>query len=173
MSKEKKKKKSHYGKVLGFCAVVVCAAALLAIFGDGIGFGGGGGGLFPGRGPGGSNGDGNGDGNGGDGSGYVQTYNEPPQDNNGNGTGENGNGNGNGAENGVPDMPVLTITVRVDSIYHGDEPVDIDDLEDLLLALHQPGFEWELLDDNAIYGTIQNVRTIMNNNGIDFVERLG
>ena len=162
MAEKKKKKKGHYGKVLGFCAVVGCAAFLLSMLGGGGGFGFG----LPWAG-----GNGNGNGNGSNGGGYEANGYQPSTDYETT-NGENGyayDENGNGA----PVEPVLIIRVVGNDIYHGYEPITLDDLVPLLEEINQPGYVWELRDVQAIMETYDNVKVLMEENGISFTERSG
>jgi len=159
---KKKKKKGNYGKVAGYCVVVGCAAALLAwLVGDGgFGFGEGFGGLGGGQGQNGANG------------GYnayqEQAYNpdvvageqHEPEDE-----------HINDPNIPEPELPVLIIRVVNNNIYHGDDPISTDDLVRLFEDINQPGFVWELRDEQAIMETYENVKVLMNENGIVFTER--
>ena len=154
MAKKDKKKKKGYGKVFGFCVVVGCIAALLW----GAGHFGLGGGILPW----GQIESGNGNG------GYTGQTNQPqdeappPQE-----TNEAPYEPGNDDES----APELLIRVSRDIIYHGEQQISIDDLVPLLEQLNQPGYVWELHDDQAIVETYENVKTLMRENGIEFIER--
>ena len=148
----KKKKKKGYGKVVGFCAVVGCIAALLW----GAGQFGLGGGLLPWGQVNGGNGSGDG--------GYAQqngqqeappVHIEPEED--------------TAAGEEVP--PVLIIRVVRDTVYHGDRQISIDELMPLLEEISQPGDVWELYDDQAIVGTYETVIALMRDSGVEFIER--
>ncbi|MCL2527474.1 MAG: hypothetical protein FWE42_03565 [Defluviitaleaceae bacterium] len=160
--KKKKKKKGAYGKVLGFCVLASCAALVLAFFGgDGFGFGGG-----SGFGLGGPGGNGNGTANGTSGSGYSQGE-YVPGDNY-----EDDNNQENGSDGVINDEPVnLTIRVSGNNIYHDQDEVTSYELIRLFEEVNQPGLIWELVDDQAIHETLVTVRALMNENGVDFVER--
>jgi len=160
MAKEKKKKGS-YGKVLGFCTVVACLAALLGwgFGGDGFGLGGGGFGF------GGSNGNGGNDNsNGGSYAEYNTDYNpyqnEPYDDT-----------DGSGYTNGMHTEVVRVIRVVRDSIYHGEQEITIGELEQILDELGGQNHEWELVDEQAISETYDNVLALMLGRGIDPVFR--
>ena len=152
MAKEKKKK-SSYGKVLGFCIIVGCLAAFLAwLTGGGFGFGGIG--LPFGLG-------GNGNGNGG---GYATDNGAPPQDDQNYSAYEPGGYD-------TPEEPELLIRVVQNTIYHGEREITIDDLVPLFEELNQPGLIWELRDEQAILETYENVKAILLENEIVFTER--
>ena len=158
-----KKKKGNYGKVLGFCAVVACAAALLGWLGGvgggfGLPFGGGG------------NGGGNGDGNGANGGGYSVQDEVTPGDNQ-DATADTQDEEGDISTPPVEEPPVLLIRVVNDRIYHGDVEITIDELVGILEALNQPDYVWELRDEQAIMETYENVRVLMLETGIMITER--
>jgi len=155
---EKKKKKKGYGKMLGFCGIVGCVAALLW----GAGNFGLGGGLLPWGQAGGGNGSGSG--NGGYASQNNQQQNTPPP---GQGTNEDPGDNGNGEVA----ADELIIRVERDMIYHSERQITIDELVPLLESLNYPGAIWELHDDQAIVETYENVIALMRENGIEFIER--
>jgi len=164
---KKKKKKGAYGKVLGFCVLAGCVAALLGWLGSGgFGFGGGSGfGL-----PWGQQGEGNGSGGDGNaGSGYVQQNNENnDEETNNEASGYDPYQNGGGvADEGIN----LTIRVSGNTIYHGEDEVSSYALIRLFEGINQPGFVWELVDDQAILETLENVRMLMRENGVDFTDR--
>ena len=166
MSTGKKKKKGNYGKVLGFCGVVACAALLFAwLGGSGFGFGGGGGFGLPFGGSGNNgNGGGYGDGTNGGYTSYPPSDYTPP--NGTNGGGENGESGENGADEDVE----LVIRVVNNRIYHGENEITLDELVPLLEELNQPGAIWELRDEQAIMETYELVRAIMHENEILFAE---
>ena len=149
-----KKKKRGYGrKFVGTCIVVGCIAAILWGIGE---FGFGGGGLLPwGQ---------------GDGSAVVgQNENGQPA------SGAPANGNADEIAYGEPtdaddSAPVLVIRVVRDRVYHGEQEIDMDGLMTALDLYNQPGYVWELHDDQAIVETYDNVRAVMLENGIEFVE---
>ena len=161
MAKKEKKKKGNYGKVLGFCAVVACLAALLGwgFGGNGFGLGTGGFGPFGGS----------GDGNGGDndtGSGYTeytenQTANEDPNANPDEADYQNGDTNGAAIE------VVRTIRVVRDDIFHGQQQVTIGELEYILDELYSPNEEWEIVDEQAISEVFDAVLALMIERGIN------
>jgi len=166
--KKKKKKKGAYGKVLGFCVLVGCIATALAWLGSGsLGFGGNGNFGLPFLGQQDSND--NGDNNGGE-------YYAPPEDNDTNNTDDtNGNDDDNGTnDNGdtVVDEPVeLVIRVVGNAIYHGENEITAEELVRLFNDVNQPGFTWELRDEQAIMETFENVRVLMRENGIYYTVR--
>jgi len=164
MAANVKKKKKYRGKVVGTCACACIIAAFLWGIGfDGIGFGGGGGGFFGG-------GDGNGNGNGGQ-------YTAPPSgndtdesDNNGTQNQDNetsGDENGNGAQYAA----ILLIRVVEDSIYHGDEPITMDQLPGILQE--HPGQVWELRGERAIMATYEAVRLVLQENDVEYRQTEG
>ena len=153
---KKKKKRSYGGKIVGTCVVAGCIVALLW----GAGHFGLDGGLLPwGQEDGGILGGRNGG---------VSAQNQSP-----------GDATPAGNDSDVPEepdendesAPDLIIRVVRDRIYHGEQEIDIDRLMQILDELNQPGYEWELHDDQAIVETYDNVRAIMLENGIEFVER--
>jgi len=156
MENEKKKKKGAYGKVLGFCIIVGGIAALLGWLGVGGGLG-----LFGGNGNGDNvNGTSNGAGAG-DYAPYEQDadYEEPPEDDVGN--------------DFVYEEPHLfTIRVVYDRIYHGDEPISLEQLEEIIDETDHPGAEWELVDERAYVGYLDLVRALMESRGIVPGDRL-
>ena len=147
MAKEKKKKGS-YGKVLGFCVIVGCVAAFLAWFGGDFGW------PF-GLGDSGSGSNGNG-------SGYTAENDYPAvQD------------NGPSAGNDTGDTytePELLIRIAGNTIYHGEQEITIGELAQILDELNQPGFVWELRDEQAIMETYENVKALLVENDIGFTE---
>ena len=153
----KKKKKGYGRKFVGTCVVVGCIAALLW----GAGNFGLGGGLLPW-------GQGEGFSIIGSGDGSAPAQNQPQNE-------TSGAGNANDAPDETGDVeetaPVLLIRVARDRIYHGEDEIDIDGLMQILDELNQPGYVWELYDDQAIAGTYDNVKAIMLENGIEFIER--
>ena len=155
----KKKKKGSYGKVLGFCVIVGCVAALL--FGAGH-FGLGGGFLPCGQGDGGIRGDRIG--------GIPVQYLPPetpaPASQEANDTpGQPGEG-----EDGYQ-VPELSIRITRDRIYHDGQEIDMDGLLQTLEALNQPGDIWEVHDDQAIVQVYDDVIALLRENGIEFIER--
>ena len=163
MAKEKKKKKGNYGKVLGFCVVVGCAAALLAwIMGDGgFGFGDGFGGIG-GSGPGGN-------GNGSNGTVQEGQY-DPPADTTATETSDDDDRTIQEIEF-VAEPLVLIIRVVNNLIYHGDNEVTLDDLAILFNEVSHQDLMWELRDEQAIMETYENVIALMQEHGIAFTER--
>jgi len=160
---KKKKKKGAYGKVLGFCVLVGCVAGFLAMFGgDGFGFGGGGFGLG-----GSGNGNGNEPANGTNGGGYVSQNNTPDNDTEENPGYENGN-----EGNNIGEEPVeLVIRVVGNSIYHGERELTTTELTQLFDDVNQPGFTWELHDEQAIMETFELVQMIMRENEVAYTIR--
>jgi len=152
MAKTGKKKKKGYGKVLGFCVIAGCLAALFW----GAGYFGLGGGILPWGQSEGGNGNG----------GYTEQNNQeeaqPPGD-----TSEAPDAPDNGEEI----APELLIRVARDMVYHGERQITIDELVPLLEELNRPGYVWELHDDQAIVETYDNVKALMRENGIEFIER--
>ena len=179
MEEKKKKKKGAYGKVLGFCVLAGGIAAVLAWLGSGgLGFGGGGGfGLPWGQGNGNSSGGDSYNGNGA----YYSSPGGDYQDINGDGVSENNNqsdvnetGNNEASEyeggaNEAP--PLLVISVVGNTIFHGDDEITIDEMVRLFDDINQPGFTWELRDEQAIMETFETVRTLMLENGVYYTVR--
>jgi len=157
MAKDGKKKKGNYGKVLGFCAVVACVAALL-----GWGFGGGGFGL--GDGGFGSGGNDTSNGANGTGSGYEDQNEDPPSYSNG---ADEETDDQNGYTNGVTLEVVRVIRVVRDDIFHGDSLITLGELEYILDELHLIYDDWELVDEQAISEVYDSVLALMLERGID------
>ena len=155
MTKKEKKKKKGYGKVFGFCVVVGCITALLWGAGNfGIGDG-----LLPW----GQVNSGNGNGNGGYTGQNDQPQETPPPIEINEAPGV--------PVNGEESEPELLIRVVRGLIYHGERQITIDELVPLLEELSRPGYVWELHDEQAIVETYENVKAIMRENGIEFIER--
>ena len=168
-TKEEKKKKKSYGKVIGFCVVVAIIASLF-----GWGFGGGGGWPWA-------------RGNNGRGDGRYETsgnYDNGDGYQTDNGYVGDGADNGNADdyytqpdENGLTDAPEpppeLVIRVSEGLIFHGDSEDDITlaRLEELLLELNQPGDIWELRDEQSVVEVFANVRALLAELGIDYLIR--
>jgi len=159
MNNQKKKKKGSYGKVVGFCVAVGCVATLLAILGGGFGLGGGGFGLpFGGNGSGSNNGTTNNNG-------YA---NEPTN----NDESQEDSYDYEISEDSVFEEPIeLVIVVAYNRIYHNQQEVTLDELVLLLNDLNDPNFTWELIDEQAILETLENVQALMRENDIAYVLR--
>ncbi|MCL2403990.1 MAG: hypothetical protein FWC92_00445 [Defluviitaleaceae bacterium] len=155
-----KKKKKGYGKVLGFCAIVGCVAALFW----GAGYFGFGGGILPWAYGDGTNGTSNGNGNN---NGAYTAQDNQYQDTSQVDPDETANIPGE--DEVLP--PVLIIRVTRGEIYHGDRQISIYELVPILEELNQPGYVWELHDDQAIVETYENVIALMRESGVYFTER--
>ena len=158
MAKDKKKKKGSYGKVLGFCIIVGCVAVLFNWLG-GAGFGiGGDFGLPFGLGS---------DGNGSNSSGYAaENDNNLTQD-----VGTTSSEEPDDDDAAIE--PELLIRVVYNRIYHGELEITIEEFTQLLEDINQADLVWELRDEHAIMETYENVRTLMQDNGIVFTETRG
>ena len=175
MAKEKKKKKGgYYGKLLGACAIAACAIGLaLGMFTDIGGFG------FGDRwglpqlalsGGGGENGGNNyGDGSNEEVTSHVYSSNEDAI------TEENDEPLIS-AETEIPHEPLLlVIRVSGHTIYHGEEELSQYGLVLLLEESYNSGegHVWELRDDRAILDTLNTVRALFSESGVDFMETAG
>jgi len=161
MEKEKKKKKKGpYGKVLGFCILAGCVAALLGAFGSG--------GLGSGLWPFGDSGSGNNSDSGTNGASSTEEY---TPENNAADTPQENEASDNAAvyEPEAPEEPAaagLVIRVYRDTIFHGDEEIDIEGLEQIIEELNYDGADWELVEEQSLEYTRNLVLATMEAAGI-------
>ena len=67
----------------------------------------------------------------------------------------------------------LVIRVAGDAIFHGDDPVTIDQLQSILDEHDDPGVMWELRDEQAILAVYEEVRILLMEQGAAFTETAG
>ena len=80
------------------------------------------------------------------------------------------------AENGAGDEalpPPLLIRVSGESIFHGEEEINISQLRNLLREHDQPGLVWELRDEQAILAVYDEVRVLLMEYDVSFTETSG